>query len=144
MDEIRITPENITEDLIGAYDIFVFGSNESGIHGAGAARFAKDELGFPVGIGFGMRPTDSAFAIPTKDWNLVTLPKETINFYIQRFKDYVEFTLKFNPALTFFVTKLGCGLAGYTIEDIAPMFKDFVNLENVYLPQEFWDIINKQ
>lgn len=111
--------------------------------GAGAARFAKDELGFPVGMGFGMRPEDNAFAIPTKDWNLTTLPKETINFYIQRFKDYVEFMLKVNPALTFFVTKLGCGLAGYTSEDIAPMFKDFVNLDNVYLPQEFWDILNK-
>ena len=137
MDEIRITPEDITLKDIGQDDIFVFGSNEAGIHGAGAAYFALS-LGAEFGQGFGLM--GNTFGIPTKDWLIRTLPLSCILFYVHRF---IEFAIV-NKDFRFYVTKIGCGLAGYTPEQIAPMFKTASNIDNIYLPSEFWDIINKQ
>ena len=137
MDEIRITPEDITLKDIGQDDIFVFGSNEAGIHGAGAAYFALS-LGAEFGQGFGLM--GNTFGIPTKDWLIRTLPLSCILFYVHRF---IEFAIV-NKDFRFYVTKIGCGLAGYTPEQIAPMFKTASNINNIYLPSEFWDIINKQ
>ncbi len=137
MDEIRITPEDITLKDIGQDDIFVFGSNEAGIHGAGAAYFALS-LGAEFGQGFGLM--GNTFGIPTIDWLIRTLPLSCILFYVHRF---IEFAIV-NKDFRFYVTKIGCGLAGYIPEQIAPMFKTASNIDNIYLPSEFWDIINKQ
>jgi len=135
---MRITPEDVTKEFIGRKDIFVFGSNEAGIHGAGAAYFAEQELDAKHGMGFG--PTSLTFAIPTKNWGLRTLGLATIGFYVGRF---IRFAERY-PERIFYVTKIGCGLAGYKPEQIAPLFIDAVDIPNIYLPSEFWDIINKQ
>ena len=97
--------------------IFVFGSNEAGRHGAGAARDALHRYGAIMNVGFG--PQGESFAIPTKDWNIQTLPITVIKQYIDRFIVYA----RWHPALTFKVTQLGCGLAGLQAKDIAPLFR---------------------
>lgn len=128
----RITPEDIQE--IQDSQVFVFGSNEAGIHGAGAAKVA---LAFGAemykGFGFG----GNTFAIPTKDWAIKSLPLETIKHYVDRFL----VAAKMYEDLEFLVTKIGCGLAGYQVADIAPMFKEAVDIENVHLPEEFWNYL---
>lgn len=136
MDEMRITPDDMKLGDFSTIKIFVYGSNESGINGAGAALFAEKELGAKPGLGFGR--SNFCFAIPTKDWSIKTLPLNIIQFYISRF---IEYTTKF-PKITFYVTQIGCGFAGYTPEDIAPLFKDATDKENIYLPQSFWDVLN--
>jgi hypothetical protein len=99
-------------------EIFVFGSNLSGIHGAGAAREAmlNYEAQWGVGVGF----TGKTYAIPTKDEEIFTLELEEIQPYVRAFKAAANML----PKTTFLVTKIGCGLAGYTDADIAPMFQD--------------------
>lgn len=133
---MRITPEKITE--LVKNQVFVFGSNESGIHGAGAAKLAR-EFGAKIGFGFGF--CGQSFAIPTKDWDMKVLDLNVINFYVSRF---IEFTKKSHSSnWDFMITEIGCGLAGYTPEDIAPMFKECIDLKNICLPQRFIDVINK-
>lgn len=100
------------------HKIFVFGSNLAGIHGAGAARTAWQEYGAIFGQGFG--PQGGSYGIPTKDENIETLPLNKIQKYVDAFIQYA----KLNPELTFNVTRVGCGLAGYTDDDIGPMFKN--------------------
>lgn len=112
-------------------EIFVFGSNESGIHGGGAARQALKEFGAVYGVGFGH--TGSCFAIPTKDWDIETLPIPVIAHYVSRFIDYA----KKNQAYKFLVTEIGCGLAGYKVENIAPLFKSALDIPNIILPESF-------
>jgi hypothetical protein len=131
MDEMRITPENLNRKLLPANGIFVFGSNELGHHGSGAAYTAREEFGAKVGLGFGF--SGSSLAIPTKDWNIKTLPLDIIEQYVNR----AIALIKSRPMFDFYITKIGCGLAGYTVEQIAPMFRDVMDLENVYLPSEF-------
>lgn len=97
--------------------VFVFGSNEAGIHGAGAAREALLKYGAVQGTGFG--PMGQSFAIPTKDWRIQTLPTEVIKAYVDRFIVFA----RFNPSLQFKVTRIGCGLAGLRDDVVAPMFK---------------------
>lgn len=106
--------------------IFVFGSNEAGIHGAGAALEARQKHGAKLGIGFGH--VGNSFAIPTKDENIKTLPLSIIKKYVEMFLAYAKAT----PENTYQVTRIGCGLAGYKDSDIAPMFKDAP--ENCKLP----------
>ena len=143
---MRITPENLTEKDITEYEIFVFGSNESGIHGAGAAKFATS-IGAVLGQGFGLN--GNTFAIPTKDWTIQQLDLQTIKFYVDRFIAFVKMVYQSNKYYSIsdgtkiYVTKIGCGLAGYTAEEIAPLFAECIDMENVHLPQEFIDIINK-
>lgn len=97
--------------------IFVFGSNLAGRHGKGAALEAWKHWGAQYGRGSG--PTGDAYAIPTKDAALRTLPLEVIGRHVVAFLDYArEF-----PQLEFYVTRVGCGLAGYTEEQIRPMFE---------------------
>lgn len=110
-------------------DIFVFGSNLAGRHGKGAALAAKNFHGAVYGVGEGR--TGTAYAIPTKDENLKSLPLDRIQTYVTKFLDYA----KINPNLTFRVTKIGCGLAGYTPTQIGPMFSGAPL--NVDLPPEF-------
>jgi len=97
-------------------NVFVFGSNESGIHGAGAAFFAARNHGAIMHVGFG--PQGASFAIPTKDWHVSTLPKSAVEHYVQRFIAYARAARD----TTFHVTQIGCGLAGFRADEIAPMF----------------------
>lgn len=96
--------------------IFVFGSNQAGRHGKGAALYAKRYHYAEYGVGEGR--TGNSYAIPTKDFNIKTRPLEAINGSVERFLDYA----RDNPDLQFQVTKIGCGLAGYKEYEIAPMF----------------------
>lgn len=100
--------------------VFVFGSNEAGIHGAGAALHARKYHGAMPGRGFGMPDDAKSFAIPTKNRMIKTLPLEAIREYVKEFI-FIAMTL---PHIKFNLTRIGCGLAGYTDSDIAPMFKD--------------------
>lgn len=110
--------------------IFVFGSNLAGRHGKGAALFAARERGAKYGVGEG-RMGDS-YALPTKDRNLKTLPLDEIERRsVHNFLAYA----RSNPDLTFELTPVGCGLAGYKPEQIAPLFRDAP--ENVMQPPEF-------
>lgn len=112
-------------------DIFVFGSNLAGRHGAGAALFARTYNGAIYGQGVG--PQGYSYAIPTKDALLQTLPLATIQTYILGFIEYA----KQHSDITFYVTRIGCGLAGYKDQDIAPMFKGYPS--NCTMPAE-WDL----
>lgn len=98
-------------------EIFVFGSNLSGIHGAGAAAFALKHHGAKWGQGIGLQ--GESYGLPTKDEHIYTLPISRIKTYVNDFMKFAEE----NPHLTFNVTRVGCGLAGYTDKDIAPLFK---------------------
>jgi hypothetical protein len=98
--------------------IFVFGSNLAGIHGAGAALYARKHHGAILGQGIGLQ--GDSYAIPTKDKKIKTLPLEQIKPHVDEFILFA----KSHPELTFQVTRIGCGLAGYTDKDISPMFKD--------------------
>ena len=111
-------------------EIFVFGSNLSGIHGKGAALTARKLYGAKLGQGWGLQ--GNSFAIPTKDRNIKTLPLHIIKTYIDVFYWYAQN----KPNRKFFVTAIGCGLAGYRHEEIAPMFLKFKDLKNVRLPPE--------
>lgn len=107
--------------------IFVFGSNLVGRHGAGAARFAYENHGARYGIGVGR--SGNSYAIPTKGIRIETLPLIRIEGYVD---DFIEYA-KEHPELEFQVTRIGCGLAGYTDNQIAPMFKDAPS--NCHLPE---------
>lgn len=97
--------------------IFVFGSNLAGRHGAGAAREARAIHGAIYGQGYGR--AGNSFAIPTKDAKLRTLPLDRIQGYVEKFLNYARVT----DSEIFHVTRIGCGLAGYRDDQIAPMFK---------------------
>lgn len=101
--------------------IFVFGSNLAGIHGAGAAKVARDRFGAPFGAGCGLM--GKSYAIPTKDAKVETL--ELIEIY-QYVKHFIYFTQLF-PERNFFVTRVGCGLAGYADSQMASMFRGAKN-----------------
>jgi len=118
-------------------EIFVFGSNEAGIHGAGAAKQAR-QWGAEIGRGFGLY--GQTFAIPTKDYNIQPLTLLTIGFYINSF---IRLT-KTTPHLKYLVTEVGCGLAGYNINDIAPLFRHAIDCENIFLPESFWIILKEE
>jgi hypothetical protein len=111
------------------HEIFVFGSNEAGRHGKGAALHARKEYRAEYGVGFGR--TGDAWAIPTKDAKLRTLPIEKIEKYVAQFLTYAGA----HPELLFKVTAIGTGLAGYRHEDIAPMFARAP--ANCRLPEEW-------
>jgi hypothetical protein len=97
---------------------YVFGSNISGRHGAASALTACRLFGAVYGVGVG--PTGNSYAIPTKDKNLIPLPIEVIEGYVREFKAYA----RQHTELKFFVTTIGCGLAGFTHAEIAPFFRD--------------------
>lgn len=107
--------------------IFVFGSNLAGRHGAGAALAAWQEHKAQRGVGKG--PTGRAYAIPTKDRDLKTLPLPVIEQHVNEFIRYAHD----HPELHFTLTRVGCGLAGYTDADIAPLFA--LAPDNVHKPQ---------
>jgi hypothetical protein len=116
--------------------IFVFGSNLRGAHGAGAAKFAHENCGAEYGKGIGR--SGMSYAIPTKDYNIQTLPLSHIMLYVEDFLQYAEehFDEKFQ------LTPIGCGLAGYKPEQIAPMFKH--GPFNLVLPAEFIEVLVRE
>ncbi len=119
--------------LPDAGQVFVFGSNEAGRHGAGAALAAKQRFGAEIGKGSGYMWGEKGhcYAIPTKDRNIKTLSLESIEVYVAQFR---RFALA-HPEMDFFVTRVGCGLAGYTDADIAPLFKGLP--PNIIFPEQW-------
>ena len=124
------TPENITE--LGPDDIFVFGSNLQGMHGGGAARVARQRFGAIMGQGVGLQ--GQSYAIPTMQGGV-----ETIKPYVDEF---INLAREWDQN-TFYVTSIGCGIAGFTDEQIAPLFDEAYDLYNVRLPKSFADIIER-
>jgi len=118
------TPERITE--LKPNEIFVFGSNLDGMHGGGAARLAYNRFGAIWGQGVGLQ--GQSYAIPTMQGGV-----ETIKPYVDEF---IEFARQ-HPEYKFFVTQIGCGIAGFRVKEIAPLFADAIEVENVILPQTF-------
>ncbi|MBS5611510.1 MAG: hypothetical protein KHX95_18225 [Bacteroides sp.] len=123
-----ITPAYIGE--LKDNEIFVFGSNLQGIHGGGAARIAREYFGAIMGQGVGLQ--GQSYAIPTMQGGVRTIKPYT--------DEFIEFA-KANTNLHFLVTRIGCGIAGFRDEDIAPLFDNAINLTNVSLPKEFIDVI---
>lgn len=109
--------------------IFVFGSNLAGRHGKGAALFARQYHGAQYGVGTGR--TGNAYAIPTKDVKLRVLPLSVIAIHVTTFLDHARRT----PQLDYEITRIGCGLAGYTDAQIAPLFRAAPS--NCHLPPEW-------
>ena len=124
---MRYTLENVQSLSDG--QVFVFGSNLFGIHAGGTAKLALNKFGAKWGQGVGLQ--GKSYAIPTKDHKMDALPLRYIKFYVNELLQFA----KDNSLKTFLVTKIGCGLAGYTIKDIAPMFISYPS--NVVVPQEF-------
>jgi hypothetical protein len=130
MDERPFCPEPLTPPT---NRVFVFGSNLAGRHGAGAARYAFLHHGAVYGVGVGRQ--GNSYAIPTKDQRIATMQLGRIAGYVASFLDYA----RSRPHEIFQVTAIGTGLAGYSPEDIAPMF---VNAPaNCDLPEEFGPIV---
>lgn len=111
---------------------FVFGSNLAGQHGAGAARFAAEKFAAQPGVGVG--PTGGAYAIPTMDFDLKPLALEHIKGFVDEF---IEEAAR-NPHVTYHLTPIGTGIAGYSVEDIAPLFLT-IKSKNVILPKQFFN-----
>lgn len=126
---MRVTPKEV--HTLEPDEVFVFGSNLKGMHGAGAAKEAL-KWGAEWGKGFGHY--GQTYAIPTKNVKMKTLFLETIKPFVIEFIEYA----KENPDLRFLVTPIGCGLAGYLPSAVAPLFKSAINVENIYLPEAFW------
>ena len=130
----RFSNKNIIS--LNPNEIFVFGSNMAGRHGKGAALQAM-KFGAIYGTGKGIQ--GQTYAIPTKNENLKPLPLSSIRFYVYEF---IEFA-RLNPEYKFLVTEIGCGLAGFSVYDIAPMFIDAYPIENIYLTKSFYEIIRQ-
>lgn len=117
--------------------IIVISTNFFGFNSTITAYHALKNFGAVYNIGFGHK--GRTFAIPTKDWGVNKLPIEVIQFYVDRFIAYA----KTKPNLKFLVTKIGCGLAGYTVQNIAPLFEKALGIDNIILPKEFYDELTK-
>lgn len=128
----KFTPEQVTKDNIFPNEIFVFGSNIDGLHGGGAAAAASRYFGAIWGKGVGLQ--GQSYAIPT------------IPGTVRDIKPYVDEFIQFaknNTDKVFLVTRVGCGIAGFSVEDMAPLFVDALPVENIILPEEFVNFILK-
>ena len=132
--ENRVTPF-ITE--LKENEIFVFGSNESGRHGKGAAKTAM-KWGAKYGKAKGIQ--GNTYGIPTVNASITN--KLSLNKIQKYIWEFIGYTIV-HPENIFFVTEIGCGLAGWSYKDIAPLFKNAINIENIYLPKMFWNILLK-
>ena len=121
MEQKRTTPNHI--DKLQPGEIFVFGSNLRGMHAGGAARAAYHKFGAVMGQGVGLQ--GQSYAIPTMQGGV-----ETIKPYVDEFIDFA----RQHSELTFLVTRIGCGIAGFRDEEIAPLFAEAHQLSNVVLP----------
>ena len=122
------TPERISE--LKADEVFVFGSNLEGMHGGGAAWVAFQHFGAVMGCGVGLR--GQSYAIPTMQGGV-----ETIKPYVDEFISFASA----HPEQFFYVTRIGCGIAGFKEKEIAPLFANAIGLENVCLPEGFAKIL---
>lgn len=120
----RFTPNNIS--YLENNEIFVFGSNLQGAHGGGAARTAYRKFGAEWGKGVGMQ--GKSYGIPTMHGGI-----EKIKPYVDEF---IEFASQ-HKEYTFLVTKIGCGIAGFKANEIAPLFAKAIGIENILLPEDF-------
>lgn len=111
-------------------EVFVFGSNLKGAHGGGAAYIAYKKFGAVWGQGVGMQ--GQSYGIPTMHGGT-----DVIKPYVDEFIEYA----KQHPEKKFLVTPVGCGIAGFTESEIAPLFKDAKDVENIWLPEKFYDFI---
>ena len=131
----RVTPENITS--IEENEVFVFGSNLSGRHGKGAAKTA---LGWGAKWGQAAGIQGKTYGIPTKDAAIRrTLTVKEIKPFVD---DFIEWA-KFHAEIIFYVTEIGCGLAGLKPEEVAPLFDKAISVDNIHLPARFWHIKQK-
>lgn len=126
----RIAPDRIAE--LRDDEIFVFGSNLAGMHAGGAARIACRCFGAVWGQGVGLQ--GQSYAIPTMQGGV-----ETIRPYVDEFIDFA----RRHPHLKFLVTEIGCGIAGFTPDEIAPLFAAAVSVENIWLPARFWKVLTR-
>jgi len=132
----RISPEEFNS--LNENEILVFPSNLSGIHGKGLAKVAFDNFGAVWGKGIGLY--GQTYAIPTKDYNVKS------RLSITRIQKYIENFIIFannNKNNKFLVSKIGCGYSGYTPIDIAPLFVEAIDVDNIHLPLEFWNELIK-
>lgn len=125
---MNVTPEFIEE--LKQNEVFVFGSNLADRHNGGAARTARKKFGAIQGQGVGLQ--GQSYAIPTMHGGV-----EDIQPYVDEFINFA----KNNNNLHFYVTKIGCGIAGFKIEEIAPLFSKCIDMDNVSLPIEFINYI---
>ena len=128
MEQKRTTPNHI--DKLQPGEIFVFGSNLRGMHAGGAARAAYHKFGAVMGQGVGLQ--GQSYAIPTMQGGV-----ETIKPYVDEFIEFAQA----HPELKFLVTRIGCGIAGFRDEQIAPLFAAAIDQDNIILPREFVDAI---
>ena len=128
MNKKRIASSRITR--LARNEVFVFGSNLQGLHGGGAAHFAYEHFGAEWGQGIGLH--GQSYAIPTMQGGV-----ETIKPYVD---DFLQFA-KVHSELDFLVTEIGCGIAGFSPKDIAPLFIPAIeDTRNVYLPESFYAV----
>ena len=123
----RVTPDRIVS--LESNEIFVFGSNASGFHAGGAAAKAMHDFGAIWGQGEGLQ--GQSYAIPTMEG------LESMKAAVERFTQFATQ----HPELRFLVTRVGCGIAGHTVREVAPLFSGCVSLDNVSLPADFWDVL---
>jgi len=129
-DGQRITPSWVIQ--LDRNQIFVFGSNTRGVHDGGASFTAVQYFGAIAGQAEGIQ--GRSYAIPTDGTTM-----DELHNAVRRFIVFA----KAHPHLTFLVTEIGCGTAGYHPMEIAPMFTDAVSVPNIYLPKQFWKYIIK-
>ena len=130
MKDKRISPRWI--NCLEKNEIFVFGSNLQGMHGGGAARVALEQFGAVWGQGTGLQ--GQSYAIPTMHGGI-----DVIAPYVN---DFIAFA-KEHPELKFLVTEIGCGIAGFRASEMAPLFKEALDITNIYLPERFVEVLEK-
>ena len=123
----RVTPDHITR--LGGCEVFVFGSNEQGLHYGGAAKAAVENFGAIMGQGEGLQ--GKSYAIPSMSG---------LGVMGEFVKEFCEFA-KAHPEKRFLVTEIGCGIASYSVNEVAPLFECCRDVENISLPASFWDFI---
>lgn len=126
-------PKLVTPELVESLkpgQVYVYGSDLLGLHVGRTARLAVEKFGAVMGEGSGL--WGQSYGIPTMQG-----PAERVKPYVEEFTDFA----KYHRDMKFLVTKVGCGIAGFDAREIAPMFKEASELKNVWLPQEFWDVL---
>ncbi|HLO91290.1 MAG TPA: hypothetical protein VK172_09010 [Lentimicrobium sp.] len=125
------TPENISSPKPD--EVFVFGSNLAGMHAGGAARVALNKFGAIYGQGVGLQ--GQSYAIPSMQGGV-----ETIAPYVDEFIEFAQS----NPQKFFYVTRIGCGIAGFTDKEIAPLFRNALEVKNICLPEAFLEVLREE
>ena len=128
---LRTVPDLIQN--LKPHEIFVFGSNLQGMHGGGAAYIAVKKFGAVMGQGVGLQ--GQSYAIPTMQGGVETIAPYT--------EEFIGFARQ-HPELTFLVTRIGCGIAGFRDEEIAPLFRNAVRVPNIRLPESFWNLLGEE